>query len=192
MSNSDKKIAFVNTSYSWGGLEMNVVRLASWLKDYGLNITIFCLENSPIAEAANNFQLSTVYIKKHRKYFDIVKANTLCRLFENKKIEIVFIFDNRDLSTIAISKFLSKNKIKIIFQQQMLIAGSKKDIFHRWHHSFIDKWIAPLNILKTQVEEYTTIPLHKIKVIPLGVDIKKLLNNKIFCRYNSYWDSGAD
>ena len=175
----NKYIAFINASDSWGGLEMNVVRLAYWLKKAGYNTIVLCKENTPIEQEAKNKNIEIEYIKKHRKYYDIKQAFNLYKIIKRKNIKYIFAFDNKELSLCALAKLFSKNKLKFIFQQNMLIAGKKKDIFHHIRYKFIDTWIAPLNILKKQVLEKTTIPESKIKVIPLCVDYSNILTSKI-------------
>ena len=174
----NKNLAFVNSSSSWGGLEINVVRLAKWLSSANYKATIICIKNTAIDKAAKTNNLDIEYIEKHKKYYDFCKAKKLHKIIISKNISSIFIFDNRDLSLCAITKLLSKNKIKLIFQQNMLIGGNKKDIFHRIRFSFIDKWISPLYILKNQVLKYTNIPEKKIEVIPLCIDIDEILDKK--------------
>ncbi len=174
-----QKIAFINSSNAWGGLEMNIVKLAGWLDSAGYTSIICCLENSPIEQAALKANLTVEHIKKHKKYYDFSKALYLKKILVRHKIDVIFVADSYDLSIAALIKFLSKNKFKLIFQQQMLLAGKKKDVFHSLRYSFIDAWIAPLNYLKKQVLNKTNIKESKIKVIPLCIDYSKFFNNNI-------------
>jgi len=140
------------------------------------------LENSPINNAAKNFNVPTVNIEKHRKYFDLSKSYKLSKLLKKQDITHIFIFDNIDLSTGVLAKIFYSKNTKLIFQQHMLVVKNKKDIFHRWHHSHIEQWISPLQILKKQILKYTAIPENKISVIPLCVDIANLLQQNIISK----------
>jgi glycosyltransferase involved in cell wall biosynthesis len=172
----------MNSSLSWGGLEMNIVRLASYLMGANIEVILFCLENSPINSAAKQINIPTVNIEKHRKYFDLCKSYKLCKLFEKQVITHIFIFDNRDLSTGVLAKIFLGENTELIFQQQMLVVTDKKDIFHRWHYSHISQWISPLQVLKRQVLQHTLIPARKISVIPLCIDIANLLPQNIISK----------
>ena len=46
---------------------MNFVRYASWLKERGHDVLVFCVKNSPIDENAKENNLDVVNIKKNKK-----------------------------------------------------------------------------------------------------------------------------
>ena len=62
------KIAYLCSSDSWGGLEMNQLRNAIWMNEKEKSVCILALHNSPIYEASLKNKLETIPILKHRKY----------------------------------------------------------------------------------------------------------------------------
>lgn len=173
-----KKIGFVLTSSSWGGLEMNVLKLAKLLvaKDYNLNI--FLIKNSRIAQEISQTNINVHYIEPHLKYFDIQRAFKFSRLLRNLSIKNLIAFDNRDLDFIFFAKLFFRHKINVIYQQHMQIGIKKKDVFHTIRYSAINYWLTPLELLKKEIERQTRFNLTKVKVVPLGTDIQKFITNK--------------
>ena len=88
----NKNLAFVNSSSSWGGLEINVVRLAKWLSSANYKVTIICIKNTAIDKAAKTNNLDIEYIEKHKKYYDFWKAKKLYKIIITKNISSIFIF----------------------------------------------------------------------------------------------------
>jgi hypothetical protein len=64
------KLAYICSSTSWGGLEMNQWRNAFWMQERGHKVVIFALKDSPIYKKAESSSIPVVEIKKHRKYYD--------------------------------------------------------------------------------------------------------------------------
>ena len=71
------KLAYLCSSTSWGGLEMNHLRNAQWMQERGHDVVFFCVENSPIAKDAVERNLSVEIIQKHKKYYDFKKGKEL-------------------------------------------------------------------------------------------------------------------
>lgn len=173
-----RKIGFVSCSAGWGGLEMNVLKLAGWLSRRDWDITLYLNENSRIYKESNTLPIKTRIIPTHRKYFDVPSALRFSRILKKENIHDIFVFDNRDLDFIYLTKKFLFSKLKVIYQQHMQIGVSKKDLLHTLRFSGIDYWIAPLNFLKKEVEEKTSIESEKIKVIPLGLETDKFIHPK--------------
>ena len=173
-----KKIGFVSCSIGWGGLEMNVLNLAHWLKERDWDITLYTNKDARIFLESQKFKLRTFIINKHNKYFDFIEAYRFSRILKRQKIDTVFVFDNRDIDFISLTKHLFFRKLKVIYQQHMQLGVDKKDFLHTYRFSSIDYWISPLDLLKKEVTERTHFSQEKIKVIPLGTEIDKYVTPK--------------
>ena len=46
------KIAYLCGTKAWGGLEMNQVRNAEWMRDRGHTVVVFCVKDSQVYNAA--------------------------------------------------------------------------------------------------------------------------------------------
>jgi glycosyltransferase involved in cell wall biosynthesis len=88
------------------------------------------------------------------------------------------VFDNKDIDFANLVKLLLRNNLRLIYQQQMQLGISKRDLIHTFRFSGLDYWISPLEWLKQQVIKQTHVKEEKIKVIPLGVEVKKYITPK--------------
>jgi glycosyltransferase involved in cell wall biosynthesis len=163
-------------SKSLGGLELNTIRFAEWLKQRGWKLTLFLLPDTPIAEKAVQKNLPVSYTNKSFKYFDIWNASKLAKQIDAENIEILLFTNNKDTSMVAWVKGFCK-KLKVIYQQQMQIGVSKKDLLHTLRFGIIDAWISPLKWLANEVSEKTKYNPDKVHIIPLGTELDKFIEN---------------
>lgn len=163
-------IGFYCSSISWGGLEMNFIKSATWLIKRNYRIKFYCVEGSPIANHLKSKGLDATYVNKNRKYYDFSNAYALYKLAKKDAIKAMFLVDTRDISTIALAKTLSGNKFKMIYYQGMQIGVDKKDILHTIRYSKIDAWVTLLDFLANQIQERTHFNHKKIHIIPNAVN----------------------
>ncbi len=167
-------IAFIITSGGWGGLEMNTLKLAKLLSAKGYRISLITQEDSTIYDKKGELFVSTIVIKKNRKYFDFKSAKKISKALKSNNISTLIAVENTDLDVISWSKKLFFPKLNIIYQQHMQLGRkNKKDFIHTFRFSSINYWISPLQYLKNQLIEKTRFPEEKIKVIPICLDISK-------------------
>lgn len=169
------KIAYLCSSESWGGLEMNHFRNALWMREHGKEVVVFAIKNSPIANAAKKSQLQVVFVSRHRKYYDISAALKLAKLFRTEKITHLFIRDTKDMSIAGLTKTLLKNHLTVAYFMEMQLGINKKDLLHTIRFTQLDFWFCPLNWLKDQVVEKTRFPVQKIHVLPSALDLSALI-----------------
>ncbi len=168
-------LGFICTSEGWGGLELNVLRLADWLVEKGVKITFFTLKNSSLTNALLETNHKVVLIQKPRKYFDLVSAKKLATLVNKiTDLETLFIFTNPDIDFVVFCKMISKKKLHLVYQQQMQIGVNKKDPVHTWRYNKLDAWIAPLKVIADDTLSKTNLKKEKIHVVPLCVDAAAL------------------
>ena len=68
-------LAYLCSSVSWGGLEMNQLKNALWMQERGENVLMICKENSPVAQSCLSVGITIAYIEDHRKYYDFKAGN---------------------------------------------------------------------------------------------------------------------
>lgn len=174
----DKKINISCISPGFGGLELNTLKLALWLKDYGWKVSMLLMEGSQMHKVAHH-------------YCDDVQTFTSGRLMKWKKVlaikswlkkdkhQILFTALSKDIPAAAMYKRFFNKKIIIVYQQQMKVGVNKRDFFHTLRYNMVNIWISPLQYLKEETLLMTTIQEEKIKVIPLCIDADKFLNNPL-------------
>ena len=172
------KLAYLCSSISWGGLEMNQLRNAIWMKKRGISVCILSLNNSPLFIEAKKNNLNTIAIKKHKKYYDFTAAYKLSLLIKKEKISHLIIRNTKDISIAASIKFLLGKNIFTAYFMEMQLGVKKKNIFHTIRFKGIDLWSCPLFFLSEQVKNKTFFNKKKIKVIGSGIDLSLIKINK--------------
>lgn len=174
------RLAIVNTSTGWGGLEMNVIKLAKELQNNGVEVYMVCQQGTQFEKQASESFPSILKLNNVKKYFDFKNARVVSRFFNEQQIQVVFTAYRPDLDLLLWVKRKTKS-IKIIHQQQMQIGIPKKGYFQRLRFKAVDLWLTPLEWLKSEVIEKTTLDSNKIRIVPLGVN-KSLFENMTISR----------
>jgi len=170
-------IAYLCSSKSWGGLELNHLRHAQWMKQRGHVVIMFVTQDSPLHQHATDRQIPCTTIKHQPKYFAWRSAWRLTKFLKTYKITHVFIRDNRDMSLLASVKFLMGSNITTCYFMEMQLGVSKRGLFHTLRFSWVDFWFCPLKGLMDQVKNLTRVNPEKIHHLPSGIDfngIKKI------------------
>ncbi|MFS8083077.1 MAG: glycosyltransferase family 4 protein [Ginsengibacter sp.] len=172
-----KKVAFYINSPGWGGLEMNTIKLALLCSKENEIVFIATEGSRTQAEAATVFE-KIITLPRPGRYFDLNGAYGMASILKSNNVRNVFITNNRDIQLLSLVKRFFYKSVKIIYQQQMQIGVNKKDMIHTLRYSSLCAWISPLKYLKDQVLEKTNVPLEKIKVIPLAIDVNYFSSKK--------------
>ena len=172
---SSPRLAFYCTSTSWGGLEMNMLRLAGWMIKRGWDIIVYAVPDSRIWKMCSERSIRVQAINIPWKYGDIKSAwKVLSQLTEDKR-DILWVFTNRDISVAANVKMLArftKRTVKTIYLQQMGIGVNKRDALHTFRYKKLDAWITPLQSLAREITERTHFPSNRIHIVPLCIDVE--------------------
>jgi glycosyltransferase involved in cell wall biosynthesis len=167
------KIALLCGSDSWGGLEMNVLRLAKWLRGRGHTVSLYTAPGSQLADGAYTAGLNVREIARQGKYGGLFSARRLASSIKADGVEFLLIQTNGDIFISALAKSLGKHTTKFIYMQHMQIGKEKKDLVHTWEYSRLDAWISPLKLLADTVVAMTNIDPNKIRVVPLGMELER-------------------
>ena len=74
------RIGFYCSSKSYGGLEINILRILEWLEDRGWDILVFGLPDTPIILNAEKKNLKIIPVKDNHKYADIASSPKTFRI----------------------------------------------------------------------------------------------------------------
>ena len=186
------KLGYLCSSESWGGLEMNQLRNALWMKERGHEVVVLCLLNTPIEKSAQEQGLEIQIIRKHRKYYDFKCAKELSQLLIREKITHLIVRSTFDVSIASNVKRILKSNIHTSYFMEMQLGVKKTNLLHTFRYRFIDVWSCPLPWLKVQVENWTRFK-NKLVVIPSGVDLSQFsgLNSKEIDRKSLKMDKNA-
>lgn len=175
---NELNIGIYCSSLSYGGLEINLIRWAVWMKERGWNIKLLLVKDSPLYENALKNGLEVVLVNKNKRYFDYLNAYRLAQNLKKDDIKILFVAHTHDISIAAITKYYFYKKLKLIYQQQMQLGVDKRDFLHTFRFNQLDAWVAPLPWLAEQAKNRTKIQPDKVHTIPLGIELGKFENVK--------------
>lgn len=176
------KLAYFCSSDSWGGLEMNHLRNAHWMKERGHEVIVLGIESSPIHTNAVAMELPFRAILPHRRWYDFKAIRRIMAIVETEKISHFIIRKVGDMSLAAGLKNALKEEIHVSYFMEMQLGIRKKSLFHTLRYRNIDVWSCPLHWLKNQVEAQTRFR-NTLVVIPSGVELNQ------FNRPISKWEA---
>lgn len=167
------KIAYLCGSSSWGGLEMNQLRNAVWMKERGHEVLLLCKEGTPFHQQGQQADLPIKLIKGHKKYYDFKAGKALAEILNQESVTHLIIRDTRDMSVAVIAKRKSDFPVHLSYFMEMQLGVKKTNPFHTLRFSYLDLWSCPLNWLAKQVETMTHFKKDRIAVIPSGLDLSQ-------------------
>ena len=168
---SKPKLAYLCGPLSWGGLEMNQLRNAVWMKARGHEVVVFAQRESAIAKEAKQLGVSVINIGAHKKYYDLSSARKLAKLIRVNEVSHLIVRSPLDMGVASLTKTLIGAKLHLSYFMEMQIGVSKRDILHTIRYSRFDVWSCPLPWLEDQVKSLTKFSHHKIHQIPSGLDL---------------------
>lgn len=141
----------------------------------GHKTVLFCVEDSPLHHHAKDVEV--VLVNRNKKGFDLKNARNVKRLLQNHQVDFIWFADKRDLSLVAMVKFLMGKNIKTLYLQCMQIGVNKKEFWHTIRFKRIDHWVTPLNYLVAQLKERTKYPIERVVVIHQGLEMQKFIED---------------
>ncbi|MEW6412052.1 MAG: glycosyltransferase family 4 protein [Candidatus Zixiibacteriota bacterium] len=174
----DYNIAFICPSKSWGGLEMNVFRLAKWLTGRGHHIILYGYPGSTLYDSCEKEGIAVRGLRSKSKLGDIFLAFSLARQLRRDNARIAVFHLNKNMILMALTKVFAGRFLRIVYMQHMHVGPSKRDIFHTWLYGCLSAWITPLDWLARAVREKTRIEPSKVRVIPLGIEVDRFTDKK--------------
>lgn len=153
---------------------MNTARYALWMKEAGYKVIVYGVRETPFFRQCAMQGLDVKSVHRNKKYFDVLSARRLARIFQADGVSLVWFRDTRDMDTLGWAKRLSSSPIKLLYQQAMQFGVAKRDVFHTHRFRPIDAWVSTLDFLRNQVQNATRFSTNKLHVVPLGVDVSRL------------------
>ena len=166
------KLAFLCSSQSWGGLEMNHAKSAKWMQELGYDVTLFCIEKTAIEQFAQELNVPIHHIHPHKKYYDFKRAKELSSVLKANNYTHLIIRSTSDMSITATVKSKLGKQIHTSYFQAMQLGVKKKNLLHTLRFNYIDLWVCPLNWLKDQVQTMTRFK-NECVVLHSGIELEK-------------------
>ena len=163
-------------SASWGGLELNTVKLAGWLRGRGWPVSVVTLPDSPIARQARALGLPVAEHPAGRwRALDVAGARRLARHLRQRGTRVVIASQNRDLPLLVLTKRLFVPSVRLIYQQHMQLGAPKRDLVHTLRYRALAAWLTPLPGLARQVRQFTRLAPQRLHIVPFGIELEQFM-----------------
>jgi glycosyltransferase involved in cell wall biosynthesis len=169
-------IGSVCTSRSWGGLEMNILEHLRWLRERGWPIVLYAEPGSSLATNCAQLDIKVCPMALGTKTSLPLYVPKLSRRLKEDRVAILMTHQSKDIPLGVLTKRLLRNKVHVLYAQQMHVGRDKKDWLHTWLYRQLDAWVTPLHWLEDRVYEKTKLPRGRTHVIPLGVEMRRFSN----------------
>jgi len=167
-------IGLLCTTRSLGGIELNVLRLAGWMRERGHRCLVIGMDDAPLLKKADDLELPWYSVGSPPKYGALGAARRLAAKLNAEEYSALFLNATKDLNLGVLTRAASRQPLHLIHIQHMQFGAKKTDLLHRLQHAKLDAWIAPLPWLAAQTRTHTTLPAERIHVIPFGIDLSHL------------------
>ena len=171
-------IGIVCTSPGWGGLELNTLRLARWLREAGWKVHLLTAGQSPMRRNAGDAPSSVQAFSDGDLPNKSARLRIMHAWVRRYKIRLLFVPFNKDISAASLYKRFYDGDIGLVYQQHMQVGVRKRDLIHTLRYAMIDVWIAPLQYLKAETLRLTRVKEDRIEVIPFGIETEEFRSER--------------
>lgn len=170
------RIALFTDADVFAGTERHIVTLAQGLKDCGVEVSLACPPESPVAKFAIQKQFDLVGIEKRRN-FDLGAVSHLANLLRNGALDVIHAHNGRTAFLAAAAKTLARRGRCIATQHFLTPAhtqskgmhGVMSRISHQWLNRATDHVIAISEAAKSAMLQRQEISPRKISVVYHGI-----------------------
>lgn len=166
------------SSAAAGGLELNVVRMAEWLRRARFPVTLIGSAGSEIARRANELSLPFCNITPDAHKSPRGSIWQLSGMLRTGNYHTLFVHTSKDLRRAVFARLLAMRKVKLVYVQHMQLGVSKRDFLHTLFFRRLAAWIAPLPYLARQVGKMTRFDPRRIFQIPFGIELEPFIDEK--------------
>jgi glycosyltransferase involved in cell wall biosynthesis len=163
-------------SPAWGGLEINIYRVARYLTQRGHSVTVITSSGTPLQRYAEKAGLAVEPLVVKVKYVDLGAAYRLSKILKRRNISSLIFSIAKDTYLVGWAKWFFYPALQLFYYQQMQVGIPKKGPVQTLLYRSLAAWIAPLRGLADQVREMTHMPPERIHVILQGIDTPVFLH----------------
>jgi D-inositol-3-phosphate glycosyltransferase len=172
-------IALQCLSESWGGLEINTIKFAGWMRERGWPVTLLVPPGTPLQEQARRAGLPHVAVGYWRRTLAFLAARRVAKHLRRHNIKLLIVTQNKGLGFSSLVKLFMSRRLRLVYQQHMQIGRPKKDWFHTRRFGLLDAWLSPLPGLVRQVGDFTHYDTSRVHLVPIGLDVQRFQEPRI-------------
>lgn len=151
-------------SYSWGGLEIQTLRISAALKKLGEEVSILCPVNSTLQREAETLGISTFPVFRSG-IKSVQSTRELKKIIQREQPTVVHTHLSHDLWTLVPALKWSRSRAKLFLTKQMGSSVGKKDPLHRILYHRVNRIYAISNYIRQNVLKTCPVPERKVKLL---------------------------
>lgn len=166
------KILQVCGGPSWGGIEMQTVKLAQILQHAGHESCVFCSLDGKTFTTATERKLhveSGIFDPGKNWFYSLRKAKELLDTF---KPDIIHVQRSHDLSVLTAALKTTRNKTPLVFTRRMESRLKKKSPLHRIIYSRVDRAWCVSSFVRNNFLATSPMKPEKVFVMNNGIDLR--------------------
>lgn len=156
-------------SQSWGGLELQALEVTKQLRNRTHRVWLACLRGSKLEKEALAAEVAVLPLKVSG-YVHPVAVSKLVQLIRREGIDIIHCQHSKDIATVVPAKKLSGEHCPIVLSKRVGSYVSKKDTFHRFTYSNVDRVLAISEVIHKNVLETTPVSPDRVVTLHDAVD----------------------
>jgi glycosyltransferase involved in cell wall biosynthesis len=159
-------------SRSWGGLEMQTLKIADALSNRGHDVALICPPDSVMEKHAReqNVRIHPI-LEGNRHYLSDLKRAAW--LIQSMKPDVIHTHLSHDMWTVVPAMRLARSRSRYLLTKRMGSGVIKKDPLHRMLYNRLDVVIAISDIIHRDVLETCPVPPEKVHTLINGVETNK-------------------
>jgi len=162
------KVLFLCFSKSWGGLEMYPARVAPALARQGWEVHAATLRGSRVARSLLDLDLKPIEFQS--VHTALLHIFTILRYLKAHGIRVVHANKSADMRIGALLVALDPS-IKLFFTDHMGVTKPKKDWFHRWTYSKVNRLFSVSDATLARNRRAFPVSADRISRLYLGIDL---------------------
>ncbi len=168
-------ILHLNTSHSYGGLELYTILLVKKIAESGIKTAIYCIPGSRIDEEAQKLGIRVYHGKKQAR-LSLPDIKHLRKIIKKEGYQIVHSHTRQDVWLSSLSLLFLKNKRQIF--SLYMSAPSKKDLIHRFIYSKVTAITSSSEILNERIRKNYPVQPEQVHLLRYGRDLSLYQKNQ--------------
>lgn len=155
-------------SGSWGGLEMEVLKISGALRDRGHELVLLCPKESTLFNEAQKSGLKPVSaFNKGTTFYNTI--GFLAKILKKENFDVIHCQLSHDLWTLVPAVRLRRCKAKFFMSKHVASRVRKKDIFHSFLYKRLDGIITISNFIRENVIDTCPVKPEIVTTIYNGI-----------------------
>ena len=158
-------------SKSWGGLEMQTLKISAALQKRGHEVFVLCPIDSRLEQESTHFNVNAqpIYRGESRFLSDIRRIQALIK---SCKTDIIHTHLSHDLWFLVPAMDFTRSSAKLYLTKRMASGVRKKDPLHRYLYNRLEHVYAISNYIRQSVLNTCPVSEEIVRLLPNAIDLE--------------------